>query len=128
MCVFEGKYSLKATALRKLLRAFGAHKNVFRSVAKFEGIISSYDVEDSEIWCNHGNWQGKLEYAPKWQYGDGADAVFEGLKVRIPERYDEYLTQKYGNWRADLPIEEQVGHHYYAVMDTERPYTYYINK
>ncbi len=52
---------------------------------------------------------GSLEYAPREQYGDGAWADFEGLRVRVPEKYDDYLTQKYGDWRADLPPEEQVG-------------------
>ena len=52
----------------------------------------------------------------------------EGLNVRIPERYDEYLTQKYGDWCADIPEEEKVGHHYYEIMDTTRPYTDYVKK
>lgn len=89
-------------------------------------IIFYYSTETSAIWCNHGNWQGKLEYAPKEQYGDGTWATFEGLKVRIPEKYDEYLTQKYGDWRAELPAEQQVGHHYAEVIDLNRPYTDYI--
>ena len=51
---------------------------------------------------------------------------FEGLDVRVPELYDEYLTQKYGDWRADLPEEQQKGHHYYEILDLDRPYTEYI--
>ena len=52
----------------------------------------------------------------------------EGLKVRIPENYDAYLTQKYGDWRADLPEDQKVGHHYAEVIDLNRPYTDYIEK
>ena len=51
---------------------------------------------------------------------------FEMLNVRVPEQYDAYLTQKYGNWRADLPKEQQVGHHYYDVFDLKKPYTAYV--
>jgi hypothetical protein len=78
------------------------------------------------VWCNHGNWQGKLEYAPRWQYGKGVWATFEGLRVRVPEAADAYLTQKYGDWRADLPDEQKVGHHFYEVCDLEKSYTYYM--
>ena len=53
--------------------------------------------------------------------------IFEGLKIRVPENYDEYLTQKYGDWRSDPPQDEQVGHHYYSVLDVKTPYTEYIN-
>ena len=51
---------------------------------------------------------------------------FEGIDVRVPEKYDEYLTQKYGDWRADLPKEQQIGHHFYSVMDLNTPYTEYM--
>ena len=47
---------------------------------------------------------------------------------RVPEKYDEYLTQKYGDWRAELPQEQQVGHHYAEVIDLTRPYTDHIEK
>ena len=58
----------------------------------------------------------------------GAEAVFEGLVVRIPEHYSEYLTQKYGDYSQDPPIQEQVGHHYYKICDADRPYTYYTTR
>lgn len=48
--------------------------------------------------------------------------------MRVPEKYDEYLTQKYGDWRAELPPEQQVGHHFAEVVDLNRPYTDYIEK
>ena len=124
--IFNGKYSLKVRVVRKLMRVLGVHKRARHIAAKFEKLISRYPTATSTVWCNHGNWQGKLEYAPRLQYGEGAWATFEGLQVRVPQLYDEYLTQKYGDWRADLPPEQQVGHHYYTVMDTEKPYTEYL--
>lgn len=95
-------------------------------VNKYSNHVKHYYLSKSEYVCNHGNWQGKLEYAPKEQYGNGVMMEFEGLTVRVPERYDEYLTQKYGDWRADLPKDQQVGHHYAEVIDLSRPYTDYI--
>lgn len=109
-------------------KALGVPCRAAAYAKKFEKVISAYAPEASEYWCNHGNWQGKLEYAPREQYGEGYWTTFEGLRVRVPERYDEYLTQKYGDWRADLPLEQQEGHHYAAVIDLHSPFCDYIVK
>lgn len=124
--VYESNCSFKVKVLRKFFRMFGVHKRTHLILAKYENLISSYPTEDSRIWCNHGNWQEKLEYAPKEQYGIGASMRFEGIDVCVPELYDEYLTQKYGEWKADLPKENQVGHHYFEIMDLNTPYTQYL--
>lgn len=125
-CIYPINGSVKTRLLFRLERMFGVHKRIEKIISKFEKEISAYDVGDSLFYCNHGNWQGKLEYAPKTQYGNGTWATFEGMKVRIPENYDEYLTQKYGDWRVDLPEDQKEGHHYTEIMDLDRPYTDYI--
>lgn len=125
-CVFRLPRNTKAKIGMRLRRMRGYHRKTVQILDSYIDAISRYETKDSLIICNHGNWQGKLEYAPREQYGNGVMVKFEGLDVRIPERYDEYLTQKYGDWRADLPPEQQVGHHYADVIDLERPYTDYI--
>ncbi len=124
--VYESECSFKVKVLRKIFRIFGVHKKTNRILSKYESLISEYSVDSSAVWCNHGNWQGKLEYAPKEQYGKGTTFTFEGLPVCVPEQYDEYLTQKYGEWRKDPPTEEQVGHHYYSVCDLSKSYKEYM--
>lgn len=109
-------------------RILGLSRNPKRRVDSITALITRYPPEESRLWCNYGNWQGRLEYAPREQYGNGIWATFEGLRVRIPEDYDAYLTQKYGDWRAELPVEQQVGHHYAEVIDLEHPYTDYVEK
>ena len=128
LCVFRMNLSKKQKTAAKIEKILGYDKKPSRHANKLTKSISRFSIEESKYICNHGNWQGKLEYAPKEQYGKGTWATFEGLKVRIPEMYDEYLTQKYGDWRADLPVEQQVGHHYAEVIDLTRPYTDYIIK
>ena len=129
-CAFTPREGQKLTtkAFFMLERLLGFHKNTAKTAEKLDRLVSGWPLDTSKLWCNHGNWQGRLEYAPREQYGEGEWALFEGLKVRVPERYDEYLTQKYGDWRADLPLEQQVGHHYYSVMDVDKPYTQYVNQ
>ncbi len=108
-----------------LFKLFGCFSDTSKYVARFDRFAAAANGCGSGHLCNHANSNSESEFAPDWHYGDGIEAEFEGLKVRIPENYDEYLTQKYGNWRADLPKDEQIGHHYYYKCDLDRPYTYY---
>ena len=105
---------------------FGLYSNTHKYVTCCEKSISKYSLKESNIWCNHANSPSEKEYANREQYGEGIMMKFEGLNVRIPERYDEYLTQKYGDWRKDIPKSDQKGHHYYTVCDLSKPYTEYI--
>ena len=111
-----------------LFRMMGCHRRIPKIAARYDQLISACPTEGAVVWCNHGNWQGVLDYAPAEQFGQGVTAVFEGLQVRIPAQYDAYLRQKYGDYRQDLPEDQKVGHHYYEICDTEKPYTYYTKR
>ena len=123
---FRGEYSSKAKVFFAVERFFGFHKRTAKIANKLDNLISQYDCNNSDLICNHGNWQGKKEYAPKKQYGNGTKAIFENLEVLVPEMYDEYLSQKYGDWKSDLKEEQKIGHHFYCICDLERSYKYYM--
>ena len=99
------------------LRVLGCHRHIQAIAASYERMLKSYPPESSRLWCNHGNWQGRLEYAPREQYGKGRPATFEGIEVLVPENYDDYLSQKYGDWRSDPPLEKQTSHHGLTVVN-----------
>lgn len=109
-------------------RLFGLYGDTAKAIARFEGVISAFPTDESDVWCNHANSSSPREFAPRNQYGKGAEAIFEGLQIRIPERYDEYLAQKYGDWRAELPEEQKVGHHDHVIFDPNRSYRDYIEE
>ncbi len=113
--------SPRAKFVCRLLRLLGFHKRTAKTAKRLNALYSRYPAESSELICNHGNWQGVLEYAPREQYKDGKEARFEGIRVRIPAEIDAYLTQKYGSWREDLKEEEKKGHHTHLICDTTRP-------
>lgn len=128
LCCLNVPRTWKTRLLVGLQKLCGVHKNPSKFVNRFEQHLKQYSTSQANIWCNHGNWQGKLEYAPREQYGQGIWAEFEGLRVRIPQKIDDYLTQKYGDWRSDPPKIEMNGHHYYEICDTEHSYQEYIIK
>jgi len=115
------------TAVMQFLHdRLGVYPKASKEMEKFTIFLQQNCVFYSALWCNFGNWQGKLEYAPCWHYGKGTWATFEGLRVRVPEQYDAYLTQKYGNWKADLPDKDKKSGHFFRLKDCSKPYTDYL--
>lgn len=125
-CGFKMHREFKAGALAFLLRMLGYHKRTAKTLAEYEALISGYPVKDSRIICSHGTWYGERDYIPAQYYGKGAEAVYEGIKVRVPEKCDEYLTSLYGDWRTPPDSEKQEGTHQHEICDTKRPYTFYL--
>ena len=125
LTVINTKASPKVEIMKKFFRLSGVHKRIPKILKKYEDMISRYSVADAKVWCNHGNWQGKLEYADRDQYGNGTLGSFEGIQVRLPENTEAYLTQKYGQWREDLPEELKKSHHYFEIYDPEESYKKY---
>lgn len=113
--------------INKFLYFIRLNKHIGFVSARFEKLISKYSPNDSLMLCNHGNWQGKLDYSPREYYEDGKTFKFEGIRVRVPKDYDRYLSQKYGDYMSDLPEEEQKSHHSCIICDCSNSYKKYID-
>ena len=124
----ENVFDFKNNFYRMMYLLFSCYRDTSVYIERFDHLLATYNSVTSGYLCNYANSVSETEYAAAEQYGQGREATFEGLSVRIPEDYDAYLTQKYGDWRADLPESEKKGHHYYTVCDLNRPYIDYINK
>lgn len=127
-CSLDGKLPFKSSCMRTLNRLLGYHNKTAELLAEYENLILSVTKTDRKYMCNYGNFRGRMELTERDIYGDGADMVFEGLSVKVPEKYDLYLRTKYGNYEEDPPIDQQVGHHYYSVCDLDKSYTEYFKK
>lgn len=46
-------------------------------------------------------------------FGKGVEQQFEGLYLKIPEKFDKYLTQIYGDYMKLPPFEKRKGEHFY---------------
>ena len=123
-CSLRPMGSVKSKVLRMGLRLLGYHKKTARYLAEYEAMIRDCGVGD--VLCNYGNFRGVMEKTPREIYGEGVSAQFEGMTVRVPAEFDTYLRTKYGDYTLDPPVDQQVGHHYYAAMDLTVPYQEYI--
>lgn len=116
---------LRSLGIYWINRLTGIYRNTGETLRKLTEYVKRYSPEKAEIWCIHHEERSLSAFNSAEWYGEGTEAVFEGLTVMIPEKYDLYLTKRYGNWRADLSDDQKVGHHYYTVCDLDLPYAEY---
>lgn len=80
---------------------------------RIENIVSMYDWDTcSYVGC--AIWGGRLIYtgiAPKDYYCKLIKCQFGQYEFFIPERYDEILTKRYGDYMALPPEDKRVYHH-----------------
>lgn len=107
-------------------RVIGTHKRTNRIAQRYERMIASFPIENSPLLCNHGNWQGQLDYFPPEVFGEGRLATFEGMEIVVPQKVEVYLAQKYGDYHTDPPYADRIGHHYALHLDCERSYKEYL--
>lgn len=136
---FKYKYRIFRICQLIHLKSQEKYKNVIKNFLKpfvniklanicFENYLKKNCTKGDSPYCNFHNAKNNQICTSYFVYGDGVNSKFEGIDVIIPEKYDEYLTSYYGDWRAELPKDQQVGHHYAEVIDLKRPYTDYIEK
>lgn len=123
-----GYAAKKSSYKRKIFICIKKHFNInLKELAyKLENIAKKYVTENAEyIRSFFGAWEDK-EIHKKDVFGVGTEADFEGIKVTIPEKYDEYLTKLYGCYKEDVAKEKQVSHHYCDVIDLDKSYKEYL--
>lgn len=94
-------------------------KGLLRSIDK---MCRQRDFDDC-LWFGNlvGNWMER-ELMPRSCLGEPTEYPFGSLRVFGPQRYDEYLTNLYGNWRQLPPEEKRKSHHDFLLLDLETPW------
>ncbi len=124
-CALKDKSKLKIRVRNRIFRFLGYHKKTAKTLAKMDALFASFSSDQKSL-CNHGDRMVNKGVLDISVYGQGTKMSFEGLEVLVPERYDEYLTHKYGDWREDPPEESQKSHHIVDILDTEKSYKNYV--
>lgn len=96
------------------------------AVEKREKLFKSVPYSDRVV-NNSGAWLDK-EIIPREWVQDTIQMEFEGIKVNVSDKFDEWLTYVYGDYMNLPPENERVGHHYVDYFDMNKSYTEYINE
>ena len=91
-------------------------EKLFKSVAPTDRVVN-----------NSGAWLDKEIIPREWVQGT-IQMDFEGIKVNVSDKFDEWLTYVYGDYMSLPPENERVGHHYVDLFDMNKSYTEYINE
>lgn len=62
------------------------------------------------------------EIVKKELFGKPVLHNFENISIFIPERYDEYLSKLYGDWKKMPPIEKRKTNHDFVMIDLNKSY------
>lgn len=105
--------------LQPLLRIFVRDR--MKLVRRLDSILT--DVSPSPYIVEH---QVKRSiYKTKW-IREVTRMPFEDFEVPLPSCFHEILTANYGDYMQLPPVEDQKPRHISGIIDTERPYTSYI--
>ena len=109
-------------------------KNVAAIVGSALPINTKKLTRKVDFLCSQGDWEtdayvGQLispyrtrEIMPKEVYGQPTKYEFEGLTVYGPEKFDEYLTKLYKDWRQLPPEDKRHSAHDFINLDLNKPY------
>lgn len=123
------KRSIKSRIINAFTDIIYGNKNIVQLLEKKEKIATKYNYDESEYVCPFFDpVKAPLSLVfPKNYFGNGVVKKFEGIDVVIPQNYDAFLKQHYGDYMKLPPEEERQPHHYNQIIDLEKSYKYYKN-
>lgn len=80
------------------------------------------DFDTSAYVANLMGSYRQKEIIKREYFGTPTLYPFESAQIYGPEKYDEYLTSIYGDWRKLPPENQRVTAHHFLELDLERPY------
>ena len=89
---------------------------------KVDKVASRIDYNSSIYVGNLMGAYRSKEIIKKEIIGKPTRYKFENIYVNGPEKYDEYLTHIYGDWRQIPPEDKRHGSHSYLYVDLEHSY------
>ena len=95
-----------------LIKFFSIFFNKKRVYKKVRNLTQKYNNKKTNSYASFaGVYLGK-EIFPKDYYKETTELYFENKKYPAPSKYDEYLTQFYGDYMTIPDPKDRVGHHY----------------
>lgn len=89
-------------------------------VKKVDRVASSFGYEESKYVANLMGAYRKKEVMEKRIFGKPTEYQFENIVVSGVEKYEEFLTHIYGDWRKLPPKDKQKTSHEYIEMNLNK--------
>lgn len=108
---FKKNRSLKKNVIVLLMMPVSKVLNVKSLGKKIDMKCRKYDFDDS-LFC--GNLVGRYrekEIVKREVFGNPTLYKFENIEIFGVEKYDDYLSHIYGNWRELPPLEKRISMH-----------------
>lgn len=96
--------------------------NVKKQMAKIDSACKSRDFDTCEFAANLYGLKRSGEIMPRSYFGTPTLCKFENISIYGVEKYDEFLTHIYGNWRELPPKDKQITHHDFVLCDLTKSY------
>lgn len=96
--------------------------NLNKFLNKINAICKERNFEDYEYVGNLVGAWGEKEIMKRSTFGEPKLYKFENIELYGAEKYDEYLTCLYGEWRKLPPIDKRYTHHSYLKIDLYKSY------
>ena len=94
-----------------------------RLIAQMDEISHRYDYDQARNVQVYTGSYGYKEVFPKEWLGDGKMFPFEDTEVPLPQEYDKYLRQFFGDYMQLPPVEQRVEKHHRAYVNLDRKET-----
>ena len=84
---------------------------------------SAFSFEKSKYVANLNGAYRKKEIVDKRIFGKPTNYSFEGISIKGPEFFEDYLVHIYGDWKSLPPIEKRGHQHDYFYLNLHKPYS-----
>ena len=111
-------YKNAAILVSRLIPSFVVNNK--KLAREIDHMCKKKDFDTCKYVCNCSSRYRSREIIERRLLGTPAEYAFEGITVMGPERYDEYLTHIFGDWRKLPPKEKQVAYHDFIELDLHR--------
>lgn len=116
---------LGSSASSIFLKIFSHLFSLSKLRKSLDSLMISFEYDKCYIITNWLGVWGPKEAVPKEYFGNGRNALFEGVQVIIPDNYQGYLNSLYGDYMKLPPEGKRISHHQTDIIDSENPYTKY---
>ena len=96
--------------------------NTKKLTRKLDKLCAEHDFDEYKYAGNLVSTYRAREIMPKELFGTPTPYKFEGLTVFGPEKYDEYLTTLFRDWRKLPPEDKRHSAHDFIDFDPDKPY------